>query len=108
MPRLKKENRIVDVKEEFVEGYLSRGYDLIDIDGNVEKHATGGRSISLPDYNKVVEELADAQTKIQELESDSKVVELENQLAESKKEIKNLKTTITKMEKEAGKSETGE
>lgn len=58
MARLKKSNRVVDVKDEFADSYLKRGYDQIDDKGNVVKHATGGRTVSLPEYNKVVDENA--------------------------------------------------
>ncbi len=56
MAILKKANREINVKDEFVDGYLQRGYDLLDESGKVIKTATGGKTVSLPEYNKVLKE----------------------------------------------------
>lgn len=57
---LKKANRIVTVEEGLANGYLRRGYDQIDKDGKVVKHATGGKTITLAQHNKVLKELEEA------------------------------------------------
>ena len=57
MPKLKKANRIIEVTDSQVDGYLKRGYDLIDDNGRILKHATGGRTVSLAEYNKALEEI---------------------------------------------------
>lgn len=55
--KLRKANRIITVSSDHSESYLRRGYDQIDEKGKVVKKATGGKSISVAEYNKVVEQL---------------------------------------------------
>lgn len=104
MVTVKRKNKILDISELRLESYLKQGYDQIDKEGNVVARATGGRSVSLPEYNKVLEELEAANEKIAELEAR----DLDVELAEAKKEIKNLKTENTKLKNAAGKTDGGE
>lgn len=83
MAKLIKGNRIIEVKDEQVSGYLSRGYDEIDSEGKVIQHATGGRKVSLAEFNKVVTELEELKAKggseqINDLKEEIKVLEEEN------------------------------
>lgn len=53
MAFVKRGNRVLNVNDNAVDVYLKRGYDQIDNDGNVIKHATGGKKVSLAEYNKL-------------------------------------------------------
>lgn len=86
MARLKKSNRVVDVKDEFADSYLKRGYDQIDDKGNVVKHATGGRTVSLPEYNKVIDENSLLKKQIEE----SKLITDENSRLKKQIEVSKL------------------
>jgi hypothetical protein len=55
--KVRKQNRILDVPASRLEAFLQQGYDQIDEKGKVIRRATGGRTISVAEYNKVVEEL---------------------------------------------------
>jgi len=91
MPYVKKANRVLTVEETAVQSYLQVGYDQIDEKGKVVKHATGGRTVTLAEHNKVVEELEHLK------ETDEVAKELE----ELKKENKALKSENTKLKKAA-------
>jgi len=54
--KIRKKNRILHVETSRLEGFLSQGYDQIDDEGKVIKLATGGRTVSLPEHNKVIEQ----------------------------------------------------
>lgn len=93
--KIRKKNRILHVEKGRLAGFLQQGYDQIDEQGNVVKLATGGRTVSLPEYNKVLEELQalkDSQSNSEELDKAHE----ENE--ELKKEITALKGKLTKAE----------
>ena len=69
MARVKRLNRVLTVPDEVVGNYLKEGYDQIDDKGEVIKRATGGRFVSIVEYNKVVEELEKAKAEIKKLKS---------------------------------------
>ena len=69
MARVKRLNRVLTVPDEVVGKYLKEGYDQIDDKGEVIKRATGGRFVSIAEYNKVVEELEKAKAEIKKLKS---------------------------------------
>lgn len=57
MAKVKKLNRVLTVEDSVVPSYLKAGYDEIDEKGEVVKRATGGRTVSIAEYNKVLDEL---------------------------------------------------
>ncbi|WJQ02863.1 hypothetical protein QT236_12545 [Geobacillus stearothermophilus] len=65
--KVRKQNRILDIPESRLEAFLQQGYDQIDEKGNVVRRATGGRTISVAEYNKVVEELEKAKAELAKL-----------------------------------------
>jgi len=87
--KIRKGNRILDVKESRLSSFLNQGYDQIDDNGTIIKRATGGRNVTVAELNEVIEakELLEEQL----ANSDS---------AELLKENKALKTKVTKLEKE--------
>ena len=98
--RIQRKNRIIHVASSRLESYLKQGYDQIDDAGNIIKKATGGKTIPLAEYNKVLEELE----KLNELkETDVGEVKKENETL--KKENATLKGKITRLEKAQAESQ---
>lgn len=58
---VKRLNKILTVPEERLEYYLSEGYDQIE-NGKIVKRATGGRTIPLGEYNKLVDRVKELET----------------------------------------------
>lgn len=56
MAKVKKLNRVLTVGDEAVDFYLKQGYDQIDETGKIIKHATGGRMVTIGEYNKLLAE----------------------------------------------------
>lgn len=54
--KVKKKNRVLHVEADRLVGFLNQGYDQVDEEGNVVKRATGGRTVSLAEHNKVLSE----------------------------------------------------
>ena len=73
--KVRKKNRVLHVETDRLAEFLNQGYDQIDEDGNVVKRATGGRTVSLPEYNKVIDENEALKAKVKELEATLKKVE---------------------------------
>lgn len=92
--KIRKKNRILHVEAGRLAGFLNQGYDQIDDEGKVVKLATGGRTVSLPEHNKVLEELEKLK-----VSGDGEA------LKEANKEIKALKVKVKELE-DASKSET--
>jgi cell shape-determining protein MreC len=88
MVKVRRHNRILEIPEGRLNAYLEQGYDQIDEEGNVVRRATGGRTISVAEYNKVVDELERL-----------KNTDAQKELEEAKKEIKALKAENTKLKK---------
>lgn len=91
MAKMRKANRIIEVKDSQVDGYLKRGYDEIDKKGKVVTHATGGKTVPLADYNKVLKEL-------ENVKGDSNTKELESEVAALKEENKEYEKEIERLE----------
>jgi hypothetical protein len=56
---VKKENQVLHVDEAVVNSFLADGFDQVELDGNeykVVKRATGGRTVSLAQYNALLDE----------------------------------------------------
>lgn len=93
--KIRKKNRILHVETGRLNGFLNQGYDQIDEQGNVVKLATGGRTVSLPEHNKVLKELQSLKENQGDAEELNKVL-AENE--ELKKENTTLKGKLTKAE----------
>ena len=85
---VRKNNKVLNIEDTRLDSYLLQGFDQIDKDGKVVTKATGGKAVSLAEYNKVVEE-RDA----------LKGTDLAQELEAARKEIKALKTENTKLKK---------
>ncbi|MES5869193.1 hypothetical protein [Bacillus cereus group sp. RP32] len=54
--KVKRLNKTLNIDEGRLDSYLLDGYDQIDEEGNVITRATGGRNVSLAEYNKALDE----------------------------------------------------
>lgn len=75
--KVKRLNKTLHIDEGRLESYLRDGYDQIDEQGNIVARATGGRNVSLAEYNKALDEK-------DELEKENK--KLKSEVAKLKKE----------------------
>lgn len=98
MPKLKKLNRVITVEDAQINGYLTRGYDLINEDGKVIKHATGGKSVPVAEYNKAISKIDELKD---ELKEEVAVFEVENNRLE--KEVEKLKGLLNRKPQNGGK-----
>lgn len=97
--KVKRRNRVLIVEKFEVDSYLKQGYDEVDADtGEIIKRATGGRTVSLAEHNKVLNEL-------EKLKKDlGNTGELDQVIAENeelKKEVTSLKGQVTKLQNAA-------
>lgn len=90
--KLQKGNRIIVVTEDRKDAFLKRGYNVVNKQGKVVEHATGGATVEIAKYNKVVKELEEVK-KAQDTDS-------AKELEEAKKEITKLKSENTRLKKQ--------
>lgn len=96
--KVRKKNRILHVESDRLPGFLNQGYDQIDESGKVVKRATGGRTVSLPEHNKALEELE----KLKASDGNSEELKkLQSENEELKKEVTSLKGQVTKLQNAA-------
>lgn len=69
---VKKHNKVLNIEDTRLESYLLQGFDQIDKNGAVLTKATGGKTVSLAEYNKVLDENESLKAKITELEKAAK------------------------------------
>ncbi|WP_261178849.1 hypothetical protein [Anaerobacillus sp. CMMVII] len=94
MPKIKKGNRILNVADGRLKSYLKQGYDQINEEsGEVIQHATGGKAVSIGEYNKALAEIK----KLKQAADNDK---MQREVEELKAEIKKIKSENTKLKKE--------
>lgn len=93
--KVRKRNKVLNIPAGRLTSYLNQGYDQISEDGEIIEKATGGGTVSVAEYNKVVSEL-------EELKQ-SGTEELKQEINVLKKENASLKGQITKLKKEGEK-----
>ncbi|MGR5983436.1 hypothetical protein ACT7CN_21825 [Bacillus cereus] len=54
--KVKRLNKTLNIDKDRLASYLLDGYDQIDEEGNIVTRATGGRNVSLAEYNKALDE----------------------------------------------------
>lgn len=69
MAKVKKDNRILTVDNDRLQSFLAQGYDQIGEGGKVIKRATGGRNVTIQQYNKLAEQLEELKKENEELKS---------------------------------------
>lgn len=101
--KLQKGNRIIVVSEDRKNAFLKRGYDVVNKQGKVVEHATGGATVEIAKYNKVVKELEEtkeAHDEIAEALAEAQDSDSAKELEEAKKEISKLKGENTRLKKQ--------
>ncbi len=66
MTVVKKGNIELSIDENELSAFLAKGYDQIDGGGRITKQATGGKSVSVEEYNKLLAENAGLKKKLAE------------------------------------------
>lgn len=66
MVTVKKGNIELNVDETEVSKFLANGYDQIDRSGKITKQATGGKTVSYAEYQKLLAENAELKKKLAE------------------------------------------
>ncbi|PFW65286.1 hypothetical protein [Bacillus sp. AFS075034] len=92
--KVKKLNKTLNIDEGRLDSYLLDGYDQIEEDGTIIKRATGGRTVSLAEFNGVVEEKEKLAAENEKLKAENNKLKVEN---------KNLKKEATDNKEAAAK-----
>lgn len=108
MIKVKKGNKVVQIQESVLPYYLKNGFDQIDEEGKIVKRATGGKNVSVAEYNKALDAVKQLNAENENLKSDenlinmeSKVKELEDANKSLTDENKKISTELEKIKKEA-------
>ncbi|UTI41117.1 hypothetical protein [Niallia sp. RD1] len=74
---VKKGNKVLHVDDTRLESLLEQGFDQIDKDGKVIRKATGGRVVTLKEFNALQDEKEKLNEKIAELKAENKKLKAE-------------------------------
>ena len=66
MVTVKKGNVELNIDETEVSRFLAKGYDQIGSRGEIVKEATGGKTVSIEEYNRLIAENAELKKKLAE------------------------------------------
>lgn len=92
--KVKRLNKTLNIDKDRLASYLLDGYDQIDEEGNIVTRATGGRNVSLAEYNKALDELDGLTAENEKLKAENSKLKTEN---------KNLKKETTDNKEAAAK-----
>ncbi|WOA60992.1 hypothetical protein [Bacillus mycoides] len=70
--KVKRLNKVLNIDKEFLPSYLNDGFDRIDDEGKIIKRATGGRNISVQEYNQALDKIDELEAEIAELQAPKK------------------------------------
>ncbi|PHB22871.1 hypothetical protein COE80_19625 [Bacillus pseudomycoides] len=76
--KVKRLNKTLNIDEGRLDSYLLDGYDQIDEQGNIVTRATGGRNVSLTEFNKVLTEKDTLVAENDKLKSENGKLKAEN------------------------------
>ncbi|MFP3414993.1 hypothetical protein SB773_26050 [Bacillus sp. SIMBA_074] len=76
--KVKRLNKTLNIDEGRLDSYLLDGYDQIDEDGTIITRATGGRNVSLAEFNAVLVEKDELVTENEKLKSENSKLKAEN------------------------------
>ncbi|MED4447441.1 hypothetical protein [Bacillus thuringiensis] len=76
--KVKRLNKTLNIDEGRLDSYLLDGYDQIDEDGNIIARATGGRNVSLAEFNGVLAEKDALVAENDKLKSENSKLKAEN------------------------------
>ncbi|PEQ84188.1 hypothetical protein [Bacillus cereus] len=70
--KVKRLNKVLNIDKDFLASYLNDGFDQINDEGKIIKRATGGRNISVQEYNQALDKIDALEAKIAELKAPKK------------------------------------
>ncbi|WP_018767712.1 hypothetical protein [Bacillus sp. 105MF] len=76
--KVKRLNKTLNIDEGRLDSYLLDGYDQIDEEGTIITRATGGRNVSLAEYNGVLTEKDALMVENEKLKSENSKLKAEN------------------------------
>lgn len=76
--KVKRLNKTLNIDKDRLASYLLDGYDQIDEEGNIITRATGGRNVSLAEYNKALAEKDALVAENEKLKSENSKLKAEN------------------------------
>ncbi|MDA1802636.1 hypothetical protein [Bacillus cereus group sp. BY6-1LC] len=62
--KVKRLNKVLNIDKDFLPSYLNDGFDQINDDGKIIKRATGGRNISVQEYNQALDKIEELEEEI--------------------------------------------
>jgi hypothetical protein len=65
-------NKVLHIEKDFLPSYLNDGFDKIDDEGKILKRATGGRNISVQEYNQALDKIDELEAELAELKAPKK------------------------------------
>lgn len=65
--KVKRLNKVLNIDKDFLTSYLNDGFDQINEEGEILKRATGGRNISVQEYNQALDKIDALEAEIAEL-----------------------------------------
>ncbi|PFN76378.1 hypothetical protein [Bacillus cereus] len=70
--KVKRLNKVLNIDKDFLASYLNDGFDQINDEGKIIKRATGGRNISVQEYNQTLDKIDALEAEIAELKAPKK------------------------------------
>ncbi|MBK5474340.1 hypothetical protein JFU54_28565 [Bacillus sp. TH19] len=70
--KVKRLNKVLNIDKDFLTSYLNDGFDQINDEGKILKRATGGRNISVQEYNQTLDKIDELEAEIAELKAPKK------------------------------------
>lgn len=67
--KVKRLNKVLNIDKDFLSSYLNDGFDQINDEGKIIKRATGGRNISVQEYNQALDKIDALKEEIAELKA---------------------------------------
>lgn len=67
--KVKRLNKVLNIDKDFLTSYLNDGFDQINDEGKIIKRATGGRNISVQEYNQALDKIDALKEEIAELKA---------------------------------------
>ncbi|MED1535430.1 hypothetical protein [Bacillus pseudomycoides] len=65
-------NKVLHIEKDFLSSYLNDGFDQISEEGKIIKRATGGRNVSVQEYNQALDKIDALEDEIAELKAPKK------------------------------------
>ncbi|MBL3785569.1 hypothetical protein IRV21_25790 [Bacillus cereus] len=67
--KVKRLNKVLNIDKDFLPSYLNDGFDQINDEGKIIKRATGGRNISVQEYNQALDKIELLEEEIADLKA---------------------------------------